>query len=87
MRELLLYDGTVKKLHEYQERHNRTTVPNMKDLQYWKSQLVPRQQELYERRRRAKHEIQTMEDGYNLLKQLEHKVQRQPNLHRYNQLE
>ena len=87
MRELLLYDGAVKKLHEYQERHNRTTVPNMKDLQYWKSRLVPQQQELYERRRRAKHEIKTMEDGYDLLKQLEHQVHRQPNLHRYNQLE
>lgn len=83
MRELLLYDGAVKKLHEYQERHNCTTVPNMKDLQYWKSQLVPQQQELYERRRRAKQEIKTMEDGYNLLKQLEHQVQRQPNLHKF----
>lgn len=83
MRELLLYDGAVKKLHEYQERHNRTTVPSMKDLQYWKSQLVPQQQELYERRRKAKQEIKTMEDGYNLLKQLEHQVQRHPNLHKY----
>lgn len=59
----------------------------MKDLQYWKSQLVPQQQELYERRRRAKQEIKTMEEGYKLLEQLEHQVQRQPNLHRYTQLE
>ena len=80
MRELLLYDGAVKKLHEYQERHNRTTVPNMKDLQYWKVELTTQQQELYARRRRSMQEIKTMEDGYSLLTQLSR--QRDNTLHR-----
>ena len=70
MRELLLYDGAVKKLQEYQKHTSTNSVPNMKDLQICKADFTAQQQELYDRRRRTKQTIQTMEDGYRLLQQL-----------------
>ena len=86
IRELLLYDGAVKYLREYQQAHHVNSVPNYQSLKEAKVRLTAQQQELYERRRRLKDTIKTMEDGYKLLEQLEPK-RSQPNLHRYHQLE
>ena len=86
MQELLLYDGAVTKLLEFQKRTSTNSVPNMKDLQIWKKDFTAQQQELYDRRRRTKDTIQAMEDGYRLLKQLQPR-QKSLNRQQYYQLE
>lgn len=84
---LLLYDGAVKYLREYQEAHHVNCVPNYQSLKEAKVRLTAQQQELYERRRRLKDTIKTMEDGYKLLTQQEHTIQRNLNRSQYYELE
>ena len=86
MQELLLYDGAVKKLQEYQKRTTAKSIPNMKTLQLWKTDFTAQQQDLYDRRRRTKDTIQAMEDGYRLLEQLQPR-KKQRSRQQYHQLE
>ena len=75
IREILLYEGARKYLRDYQEEHHVNSVPNMKSLQVEKQHLTAQQQSLYERRRKLKQSVKSMEDGYRLLEQLEPKQQ------------
>ena len=84
---LLLYDGAVKYLREYQQAHNVNSVPNYQSLKEAKVRLTTQQQDLYERRRALKSIIKTMEDGYKLLTQQEHTIQRNLNRSHYYELE
>ena len=84
---LLLYDGAVKYLHEYQEAHHVNSVPNYQSLKEAKVRLTAQQQDLYDRRRALKSTIKTMEDGYKLLTQQERTVQRNLNRNQYYELE
>ena len=84
---LLLYDGAVKYLHEYQQAHHVNSVPNYQSLKEAKVRLTAQQQELYDRRRALKSTIKTMEDGYKLLTQQEHTIQRNLNRSQYYELE
>ena len=87
IQELLLYDGTVKYLREYQQAHNVNSVSNYQSLKEAKVRLTAQQQELYERRRALKSTIKTMEDGYKLLTQQEHTIQRNLNRSQYYERE
>ncbi len=84
---LLLYDGAVKYLREYQEAHHVNCVPNYQSLKEAKVRLTAQQQDLYDRRRALKSTIKTMEDGYKLLTQQEHTIQRNLNRNQYYELE
>ena len=84
---LLLYDGAVKYLHEYQQARHVNSVPNYQSLKEAKVRLIAQQQELYDRRRALKSTIKTMEDGYKLLTQQEHTVHRNLNRNQYYELE
>ena len=84
---LLLYDGAVKYLHEYQRAHNVNSVPNYQSLKEAKVRLTAQQQELYDRRRALKSTIKTMEDGYKLLTQQEHTIQRSLNRNQFYEIE
>ena len=84
---LLLYDGAVKYLHEYQKEHHVNCVPNYKSLKEAKVRLTAQQQELYERRRALKSTIKTMEDGYKLLTQQERTIQRSLNRNQFYEIE
>ena len=84
---LLLYDGAVKYLHEYQREHHVNSVPNYQSLKEAKVRLTAQQQELYDRRRRLKHTIKTMEDEYKLLTQQEQTIHRNLNRNQYYELE
>ena len=87
IQELLLYDGTVKYLREYQQAHNVNSVSNYQSLKEAKVRLTAQQQELYERRRALKSTIKTMEDGYKLLTQQEHTIQPNLNRNRFYEIE
>ena len=87
IREILLYEGAVKYLREYQQAHHVSSVPNYQSLKEAKVRLTAQQQELYERRRRLKDTIKTMEDGYKLLTQQEHTVHRNLNRNQFYELE
>ena len=84
---LLLYDGAVKYLHEYQRAHNVNSVPNYQSLKETKVRLTAQQQDLYDRRRRLKDTIKTMEDGYKLLTQQEHTIHRTLNRNKFYEIE
>ena len=84
---LLLYDGAVKYLHEYQRVHNVNSVPNYQSLKEAKVRLTAQQQDLYDRRRRLKDSIKTMEDGYKLLTQQERTIQRNLNRNQFYEIE
>ena len=84
---LLLYDGAVKYLHEYQREHNVNSVPNYQSLKEAKVRLTAQQQDLYERRRALKSTIKTMEDGYKLLTQQEHTIHRTLNRNQFYEIE
>ena len=84
---LLLYDGAVKYLHEYQRAHNVNSVPNYQSLKEAKVRLTAQQQDLYERRRALKSTIKTMEDGYKLLTQQERTIQRSLNRNQFYEIE
>ena len=84
---LLLYDGAVKYLHEYQREHHVNSVPNYQSLKEARVRLTAQQQDLYERRRRLKDTIKTMENGYKLLTQQERTIQRTLNRSQYYELE
>ena len=84
---LLLYDGAVKYLHEYQKEHHVNSVPNYQSLKEAKVRLTAQQQELYDRRRRLKATIKTMEDGYKLLTQQEHTIHRTLNRNQFYEIE
>jgi len=87
IQELLLYDGAVKYLREYQQAHHVNSVPNYQSLKEAKVRLTAQQQELYERRRALKSTIKTMEDGYKLLTQQEHTIQPNLNRNRFYEIE
>ena len=84
---LLLYDGAVKYLREYQEAHHVNCVPNYQSLKEAKVRLTTQQQDLYERRRALKSTIKTMEDGYKLLTQQEHTIHRTLNRNQFYEIE
>ena len=84
---LLLYDGAVKYLHEYQKAHNVNSVPNYQSLKEAKVRLTTQQQDLYDCRRALKSTIKTMEDGYKLLTQQEHTIQRTLNRNKFYEIE
>ena len=86
-KELLLYDGAVKYLREYQETHHVNSVPNYQSLKEAKVRLTAQQQDLYDRRRRLKDTIKTMEDGYKLLTQQEHTIHRTLNRNKFYEIE
>ena len=77
----------MKYLHKYQREHHVNSVPNYQSLKEAKVRLTAQQQELYERRRHLKDTIKTMEDGYKLLTQQEHTIQRNLNRSHYYELE
>ena len=83
----MLYDGAVKYLHEYQREHHVNSVPNYQSLKEARVRLTAQQQDLYERRRRLKDTIKTMENGYKLLTQQERTIQRTLNRSQYYELE
>ena len=84
---MLLYDGAVKYLREYQEAHHVNCVPNYQSLKEAKVRLTTQQQDLYERRRALKSTIKTMEDGYKLLTQQEHTIHRTLNRNQFYEIE
>ena len=86
IREILLYEGAVKYLREYQQAHHVNCVPNYQSLKEAKVRLTAQQQDLYDRRR-LKDTIKTMEDGYKLLTQQEHTVHRTLNRNQHYELE
>ena len=77
----------MKYLHEYQQAHHVNSVPNYQSLKEAKVRLTAQQQDLYDRRRRLKDTIKTMEDGYKLLTQQERTIQRSLNRNKYYELE
>ena len=84
---LLLYDGAVRYLHDYQREHNVNSVPNYQSLKEAKIRLTAQQQELYDRRRRLKDTIKTMQDGYRLLAEREPSIRHSLNRNQYYELE
>ena len=84
---LLLYDGAVKYLHDYQREHHVNSVPNYQSLKEAKVRLTAQQQELYDRRRALKSTIKTMEDSYKLLTQQEHTIHRTLNRNQFYEIE
>ena len=84
---LLLYDGAVKYLHEYQREHNVNSVPNYQSLKEAKVRLTAQQQDLYDRRQRLKDTIKTMQDGYRLLAEREPAIRHSLNRNQYYELE
>ena len=84
---MLLYDGAVKYLHEYQQARHVNSVPNYQSLKEAKVRLTAQQQKLYERRRALKSTIKAMEDGYKLLTQQEHTIQRSLNRNQFYEIE
>ena len=84
---LLLYDGAVKYLREYQEAHHVNSVPNYQSLKEAKVRLTAQQQDLYDRRRRLKDTIKTMQDGYRLLTEREPAIRHSLNRNQYYELE
>ena len=87
IRELLLYDGAVKYLRKYQQAHHVNYVPNYQSLKEAKVRLTAQQQDLYERRRRLKDTIKTMQDGYRLLAEREPAIRHSLNRNQYYELE
>ena len=64
-----------------------STLSRNQSLKEAKVRLTTQQQELYDRRRALKSTIKTMEDGYKLLTQQEHTIQRNLNRSQYYELE
>ena len=87
IRELLLYEGAVKYLREYQQAHNVNSVPNYQSLKEAKVRLTAQQQSLYDRRQKLTQSIKNMEDGYKLLTQQEHAIHCNLNRNQFYELE
>ena len=87
IREILLYEGAVKYLQEYQQAHHVNSVPNYQSLKEAKVRLTAQQQKLYERRRALKSTIKAMEDGYKLLTEQEQTIQRDLNRNKFYEIE
>ena len=84
---LLLYDGAVKYLREYQQAHHVNCVPTYQSLKEAKVRLTAQQQDLYDHRRRLKDTIKTMQDGYQLLAEREPAIRHSLNRNQYYELE
>ena len=77
----------MKYLREYQEAHHVNCVPNYQSLKEAKVRLTAQQQDLYDRRRRLKDTIKTMQDGYRLLTEREPAIRHSLNRNQYYELE